>query len=392
VKAVTPTNVAPVANDDMATAHCDAITINVLDNDSDADNDTLSIIDLGDPSLGTAVVNGNNVVYTPVNSCGTGMDTFTYTISDGHGHTATANIKVDVKGNGGCTTTPNCGTNPINVQNDTANTKEGVGITINVLANDDSGLMVTGVNASSNSYVEVVNGKISYLPNDGFSGTDTFTYTVKDAHGQTAQASVTVTVKKKDTGTTNRAPNAVEDALLTTINKSILIDVLKNDTDPENDKLTIDSIIGAGGAMPGGVAKIENGKIRFTSNGTEGSFGFYYAISDGKGGIDVAGLSIGVTDPSSGNVNYPNIKDETVTTPKGVSILVDVLKNDSDLDGDTLILDQISGADNGTIVKVGKKVRYTPNAGFVGTDNFWYGVHDGHGHSVGGQTTVIVTD
>ncbi len=387
VKPSAPTNVAPIAVDDMATAYCDAVTIKVLDNDSDADNDVLSILSLSDPSLGTAVIQGNTIVYTPVNLCGTGIDTFSYTISDGNGHTATASIKVDVKGSGGCTT--GCRIDPINVKNDTANTKEGVGITIDVLANDDSGLMITGVNVSNNSYIEIVNGKLSYLPNDGFSGTDNFSYIVKDTHGQTAQASVTVSVSKKVQ--VNLGPDAVEDAILTSINKSILIDVLANDTDPENDSLEIISIINAGTSR-GGTATIENGKIRFISDGTVGSFGFYYNISDGHGGQDVAGLSIGVTDPNDGNNNYPNVNDETVTTSKGVSILVDVLANDYDVDGDTLVLDNISGGVNGTIVKVGKKIRYTPNPNYVGTDTFWYGVHDSHGHSVSGKTTVIVTD
>jgi len=380
------TNIAPVASDDMATAYCDAIVINVLDNDSDADDDILKVIGLGDPSLGTVVIKGNTVVYTPVSSCGTGKDHFSYTISDGHGHTATANIKVNVKGDGssgGC----NTGCDPINVKNDRAITQEGAGITIDVLANDDSGLTIIDVGSSVNGHIEILNGKLAYLPNDGFVGRDTFTYSVKDTQGQTAQASVTVKVKKSVVPT-NEAPTAKEDAPTTTIDKAITIDVLANDTDPDGDNLTIVSVTQPQNAS----VSIVNNKILFTPQGVVGSISFSYTISDGNGHTDQTVVTVGTTDPDAQNFNYPLIRGETVTTPQGVAILIDVLANDSDADGDVLILDQVDSGSFGTTQKVNGKVLYTPIPGLTGTDEFYYGVHDGHGHNGSGKVIVIVTD
>ena len=186
-------NVAPIAKDDMATAYCDAITIKVLDNDSDADNDVLSILSLSDPSLGTAVIQGNTVVYTPVNACGTGIDTFTYTISDGNGHTATATIKVDVKGNGGCSTSGCTIANPDDIA-----TTEGTPVSIAVLSNDSgSGLSIVEVDTPRNGTAMIVGNSIKYTPAAGFIGTDSFWYGIVDAKGYETSALILVYVEEK---------------------------------------------------------------------------------------------------------------------------------------------------------------------------------------------------
>ncbi len=375
-------NEAPVAKDDTAVAQCDAVTINVLGNDTDPDGDTLSITDLGGPSLGMAVVSGNTVVYTPVNSCGTGTDTFSYTISDGHGHEATATIRVDVQGDGG-------NNDPINVSNDRAATQEGEGVTIDVLANDDSGLMIVDTSSPANGYVEVLSGKLAYLPKDGFSGTDSFTYRVKNSAGDTAQATVTVKVKKKKPTGPNRAPDAVEDAVPTDMNQAITIDVLANDTDPDGDALTLVSV---DKPLGNAAATIVNGKVRFTpGKDVVDSISFQYTISDGHGHTASAFATVAVTDPNDGNNSYPIIKNEEVTTKAGVNILIDVLANDRDPDGDTLILDAVDSGSFGETHKVGNKILYKPTPGRTGTDTFYYGVHAGHGHNGSGMVTVHVT-
>jgi hypothetical protein len=187
-----PTNVAPVANDDMATAGCDAITIKVLENDTDADKgDVLSILSLGDPSLGTAVIKGNNVVYTPVHSCGTGVDTFTYTISDGHGHTDTASIKVSVNGDGTCST--GC---TIAESDDIATTVD-TPVSINVLSNDSgSGLMIVEVDNPNHGTAMIMGNSIKYTPAAGFTGTDSFWYGIKDDKGYETSALIVVYVEE----------------------------------------------------------------------------------------------------------------------------------------------------------------------------------------------------
>ena len=64
-----------------------------MDNDSDADGDTLSIVELTQPTYGTVRVVGRAIEFKP-NGVMFKNDTFTYTISDGHGGKATATVKL----------------------------------------------------------------------------------------------------------------------------------------------------------------------------------------------------------------------------------------------------------------------------------------------------------
>jgi len=91
-------NNAPLAVDDSAITSVDAsVTIDVLNNDSDIDGDTLTIDSVTQGTSGGSVVNnsGSNVTYTPVGGF-SGSDSFTYTISDGKGGTDTASVNVTV--------------------------------------------------------------------------------------------------------------------------------------------------------------------------------------------------------------------------------------------------------------------------------------------------------
>ncbi len=89
-------NQPPVAVDDVATTSlAGSVTINVLANDSDPNGDPLTITAVGTPSMGTAAIVGNQIVFT-ANGNVTGIASFSYTISDGNGGTATANVSVTV--------------------------------------------------------------------------------------------------------------------------------------------------------------------------------------------------------------------------------------------------------------------------------------------------------
>ena len=375
-------NVAPTAvNDTATTVQGEAIDVNVLENDFDGDGDALTIESYTQAAHGTVSVAGNGSLRYSPRSAYSGGDSFEYTIVDGKGHSATATVSLTVTATA---TNPD----PIVVKNDTASTTENKGILIDVLANDSKGLTITKVNPSANSFAEVVNGQISYLPNTGFSGVDTISYDVKDAFGQTAHASVKITVTKVVT-VPNRAPDAVEDAPTTDINTAITVDVLSNDTDPDGDALRITKVT----QPQQGRADIVNNKIVYTPNGTVGSMSMTYTISDGHGHTDSAVLTIAVTNPNDGNIHWPVIKNENVTVRIGESILVDVLANDTDLDGDTLILDEVDSGSFGIVEKVNGKIRYTSVSELgLGTDTIYYGVHDGHGHNGSGILTVTVVD
>ncbi len=186
-------NLPPIAIDDTASTGCSAITIDVLKNDSDPDGDALSIIDVGSASLGTAVISGNTIVYTPSNTCSkgnTGTDTFSYTISDGNGNTASANVSVDVKGvkDGG----------GIDAEPDDVMVHPGETVSINVLANDaGTGLKIEAVDEPSQGTAKIVGSTIVYTANDDAIGSDHFWYGIVDVNGDTDSALVQVLIIEK---------------------------------------------------------------------------------------------------------------------------------------------------------------------------------------------------
>ena len=95
---VTRANHPPVANNDLARTigSPPIVTGNVLANDTDGDNDILTIVSFTQPGNGMVVDNGDNTfTYTP-NYLYSGLDSFDYTIIDGNGGTATAQVLVTV--------------------------------------------------------------------------------------------------------------------------------------------------------------------------------------------------------------------------------------------------------------------------------------------------------
>lgn len=176
---VTPTNDAPVAVADATTTDEDTtVDIDVAANDIDDDNnlDPASAVVVTGPTNGTVDNNGDGTfTYTP-NPDFNGVDSFTYQISDtlAASDQATVTINIDPINDA-----------PVAVQDDFS-TDEGTELTFNVLANDTD---VDGDSLTIQSFdpttldgmlVDNGNGSFTYTLNAGFSGTDTFSYTVSD--------------------------------------------------------------------------------------------------------------------------------------------------------------------------------------------------------------------
>jgi Big-like domain-containing protein len=197
-------NSSPEANDDVATVDEDSVenTIQVLENDSDADQDTLAVIAVSNASQGFArfLEDGSAVTYTP-NPDATGTDQFAYTISDGNGHEATAFVDVTI--------TP--ANDPPDAVDDGALTPIPIGkgagpVPIAVLANDtstpDDGetLVISAVTQGAHGNVTIGgDGSLTYDPNGQTIGPDTFTYTIDDGNGGMDTATVFVQVAKDAT-------------------------------------------------------------------------------------------------------------------------------------------------------------------------------------------------
>jgi len=211
---VNEASVAPVAADDAATTTEDtAITIAPLVNDTDGNNDPLTITAVTQGGNGSVTFTSTDITYTP-NTAYTGTDTFDYTISDGNGGADTATITVTVN---------EVPVAPVAVD-DAATTTEDTAITIDPLVNDTDGnndpLTITGVTQGTNGSVTFTSADVTYTSNTGYTGTDTFDYTISDGNGGTDTATVTMTVNAIAIPPAPPAPFDVESNLTSLVSQA----------------------------------------------------------------------------------------------------------------------------------------------------------------------------
>jgi hypothetical protein len=156
------------------------VNVDVLANDPSGPS--LEVTEVTDGANGTVVIEDDGTVTYTAEPGFSGTDTFTYTACDVEDQCVTQSVTVTVT--------------PVGAD-DTATTPTNTPVNVDVLANDPSGpsLEVTAVTDGANGTVVIEDdGTVTYTPEPGFSGIDTFTYTATDGDGQTITQTVTVTV------------------------------------------------------------------------------------------------------------------------------------------------------------------------------------------------------
>ncbi|UCC98061.1 MAG: tandem-95 repeat protein [Phycisphaerales bacterium] len=257
----------------------------------------------------------------------------------------------------------------------------------NVLDNDT---IPDGGNLTAILTSEPVNGELmefdwetgdyTYQPKDGFVGTDTFTYIATDGEIYTDPITVTITV-------TNTLPDLANDTTSTHMGEPISgINVLANDVDPDGDEFAVDSFLYDG---PGTL--VENGDGTFTYTPQQGFVGqdsFTYTTSDGQDGVssDLATAYITVMNA------LPVAGEDAATTNQDVAVLIDVLANDIDPDGDLFTAALLSSPEHGTLMpNPDGTFTYTPEPGYSGEDGFMYYATDGQSGAEFTGTAVNIT-
>ncbi len=253
--------------------------------------------------------------------------------------------------------------------NDSATVSEDSGANaIDVLANDtdiDAGpKLIASITQPAHGTVAITGSGtgLTYQPDANYAGGDTFSYTLNG--GSIATVSVTVTAVDDAPVAVNDSATVGEDSGATSL------DVLANDTDIDGGPKTISSV-----AAPahGTVAiTLAGTRIEYTPNSNyTGSDSFTYTLNGGS----TATVSITVDasdDPPVAVADAATATEETATA-------VDVLANDTDIDGGPKAVTSITQGTNGavTITGGGTGVQYTPSANFTGTDTFTYTLNGG---------------
>lgn len=113
---------------------------------------------------------------------------------------------------------------------------------------------------------------------------------------------------------------------------------------------------------------------------------FTIIARDSYGGRDEARVNVQI------NVlnRLPEANDDDASTDQDVSVLIPVLANDEDVDGDTLLISSVGQPSHGSVSISGTQIRYMPDNGYVGDDAFSYTVDDGHGGSTSASVSIEV--
>ncbi|EOK5697822.1 tandem-95 repeat protein [Vibrio parahaemolyticus] len=359
---VTPVNDAPVAKDDIATTQEDtAVTIDVLPNDTDIDGDTLRIDSASVPKeQGTVEVVNGKLVFTPAENFN-GDAEITYTVTDG-ALTDQATVKVTV-----------------NAVNDTPVVESNIAdqalaedftpytIDLNTAFSDVDnvdGELTFSVSGNSNIQVAIVNGIATITPTADWNGSETLTFTATDPSGESISQTVNFTVAPVADIVTDKA-TVVEDT-------PTIMNVLGNDTFEGDGKVV--SLDTNNGPANGTVSVNPDGSVTYTPNDNyHGTDSFTYIVTSG-GVSESTTVRVDVTPVN----DAPVAKDDIATTQEDTAVTIDVLPNDTDVDGDKLSIESASvPKEQGTVEVVNGKLVFTPAENFNGDAEITYTVTDG---------------
>ena len=272
---------------------------------------------------------------------------------------------------------------------DTADTDEDTALNyIAVLTNDTDvngdSLSVSSVGSAGHGTVTNNNdGTINYTPNANYNGPDSFSYTVSDGNGGTDTATVNLTINA-----VNDAPVAVADANSVDEDQPLSATapgVLDNDEDVDSSSLKavlVDDV-------DSGELKLNtDGSYTYTSDANfNGEDSFTYKANDGSLDSNEVTVSITVTavnDAPVGTVDAFTTDEDTDLT---VSAANGLLKNDTDIEHDTLHvadadantpdINPVSGPSHGQLtLNADGSFTYVPDADYNGSDSFTYRVCD----------------
>ena len=222
-------------------------------------------------------------------------------------------------------------------------------------------------------------GSFAYTPNDGMTGTDSFTYKAKNS--STESQPTTVTIEIVATGTST--PIAVDDTYTTTKNAILDIPatgVLANDINGSGQSLSATLV-----ATPatGTLTLNEDGSFSYTPDNQVGTVTFTYTASNGSVTSAPATVTINVNE--TGTNNPPVALSDSYSMTQNTTLTISspgILANDTDADGGILTAVLVSDVASGALeLNANGSFSYIPATDFIGSVVFSYKANDGIDYS-----------
>ncbi len=324
---------------------------------SDADGDALSFALASNASSGNAAVSSNgSFTYAP-NADYNGSDSFTFTVNDGSATSAPATVSISVNA---------VNDDPVITSAASATAVEDEPFTYRATASDVDEDAVTFAFTGLPGWTSVSGAMVSGTPGEG-DGDFSFSITADDNNGGSATLTVAVTVRA-----VNDAPVA-DDASFSVDEDGALSGVLSG-SDPDGDNLTFALASGAG---DGSAVVNADGSFTYSPNADfNGSDSFTFTVTDGSATSDPATVSITIIAVN----DAPVAVDDAYTVPEdSPPVILDVLANDYDVDGDALTIKKVRQHNGIVHIQPNGTLSYEPTPNFSGLDEFFYSIDDGSG-------------
>jgi hypothetical protein len=223
-------------------------------------------------------------------------------------------------------------------------------------------------------------GSFVFSPPSEYTPRVTFTYYVVDERGAPSDpATVTIEIR-------NRAPIANDVTMEIPEDTHAAVHVLDIAQDPDGDDLTLESTTPSVGT----ITRLGNDEFRYQPPAEfSGDVTIAYTVADTAGSTDSGTITVIVTP-----VNDPPIAvDDRRRLDHQRGHVIDVLANDSDIEGDPLALYDITEAQHGTVtITSPTEITYDPHNDFVGAEHLVYTVTDGNGGYATAEVVLTVPD
>ncbi|EJU8968777.1 tandem-95 repeat protein, partial [Vibrio parahaemolyticus] len=220
------------------------------------------------------------------------------------------------------------------------------------------------VSGNNSIQISIVSGVATITPTADWNGKETITFTAKDPSGESVSQTVNFTVTP--------VADIVADKTTVVEDTPTIIKVLGNDTFEGDDKVV--SLDAENGPKNGTVIVNNDGTVTYTPDDNYvGEDTFTYIVTSG-----------GVSESTTVNVDVtpvndaPVAKDDIATTQEDTAVTIDVLSNDTDVDGDKLSIQSATVPEaQGKVEIVDGKLVFTPAENFNGHAEITYTVTDG---------------
>ncbi|MGX7678095.1 Ig-like domain-containing protein [Jatrophihabitans sp. DSM 45814] len=367
VTAAPPVNHAPTATNQSVSTLQDTATSLTLTG-ADPDGDAISYA-ATQPAHGTLSGTAPNLTYTP-DAGFSGPDAFTFTTNDGSLTSPPATVSITV-------TAVN---HPPTASDKAVSTPQDAAVAVTLAGADPDGDAINYVvSTPSHGTLSGIAPELTYTPDAGFSGADSFTFTTSDGTLSSAPATVSITVVPAPP--VNHAPTAADQAVTTQQDQPVAVTLVGSDAD--GDPITYTASDPGHGTLSGTAPN-----LTYTPDaGYSGSDSFTFTTSDGTLSSAQATVSISITPVAPVN-HRPTANSQTVTTLQGKSVPVTLVGTDPDGDRLTYL---VSRPAHGKLTGSAPNLTYTPNAYFHGADHFSFRTSDGALRSSSATVSITVS-